>query len=208
MKNSEEKNAERVISYRLKGKMVKRRIGERSSLPTNKEIASQQALTLLTNFISPINKFLKKGFELEAAELGARTHNLAYSRNYYRIIKGEYPNLQIDYSQALLSSGKMPITQNLAVKLHPLGLEFTWDPANDQPGCLPGDQAMLLAYFPEKKYGIELLNGSHRAVGKHILPLPGSILPIHVHVYISFIAADHYSISDSTYLGHLIWQKS
>lgn len=202
------KDPNRIIEYTMNAKTVRRRIGNRAVPPTVKELAAQKKLSLVTTFLSHVKHYVRKGFELEGRLNNKAPNLLARSYNYHLITQGEYPDIVINFARAKLAIGEMPVTSNMAVKLHPLGLEFTWNPVNNQPGCLPGDQAMLLAYFPEKKYGVELINGSLRKTGSHILPLPGSALPLHVHVYISFIAADHYSISDSTYLGHLIWQKS
>lgn len=187
-------------------KLVPKKKNVRTTPFTIREKSGQQAFVTTIKFLSSINYFIKKGYELEAKKKFSRTHNLARSYNNPGALKGEYPNLEIDYSKVILSVGDMPQAKGMSAGLHREGIIFKWDTELTEPECLPGDQVMLMAYFPDKGYGIYTLNGEKRHKGEHLLELPASVNLTEVHTYMSFISADHGSISNSTYLGQFDWQ--
>lgn len=186
-------------------KLIPKRKNVRTRPFTIKEKSGQQAFVTTIKFLSSINHFIKKGYELEAKKKFSRTHNLARSYNNPKALKGKYPNLEIDYSKVILSVGDMPQARFMSAGLHREGIIFKWDTELPEPECVPGDQVMLMAYFPEKEYGIYTLNGEKRHKGEHLLHLPASILAAEVHTYLSFISADHRSITNSNYLGQFTW---
>ncbi|KEQ29439.1 hypothetical protein N180_03520 [Pedobacter antarcticus 4BY] len=200
------KDPNRTIEYCLNNKGVKRRAGERTAPITDQEKSGQRAIVIVSTFMSHLKFFIRKGFELEARKNGQVPHNIAKAQNHSLIISGKYPTLTIDYSKALLTVGQMRMAPNMHAELHIAGILFKWDYDANIPGCKPDDQVMLVAYFPEKGYGIELLNGEKRHKGEHLLELPASVNLTEVHTYMSFISADHGSISNSTYLGQFDWQ--
>jgi len=202
----EKKQPEKMIQYLLNDQIVNRKVGKRKAPISLKEKSSQKGFAISSKFMSKLKFFLKKGFEVEAKKVARSPYHVALSYNNPMIIRGIFPDIKIDYSKAILSMGNMPLPNNILASLHKTGLRFSWDPNCDIPGCKPDDQVMLVAYFPEKGYGIELLNGEKRHKGEHLLELPASVNLTEVHTYMSFISADHGSISNSTYLGQFDWQ--
>lgn len=202
----EKKQPEKMIQYILNDQVVNRKVGKRKTPITLKERTYQKRFAISSRFMSKLKFFLKKGFEVEAKKIAGSPYHVAVSYNSPMIINGIFPDIKIDYSKVILSMGNMPLSNNMHASLNQTGLLFSWDPNSDIPGCKPDDQVMLVAYFPEKGYGIELLNGEKRFKGEHLLELPSSINLTEVHTYMSFISADHGSISNSTYLGRFNWQ--
>lgn len=202
----EKKQPEKMIQYMLNDRIVNRKVGRRKAPITLKEKSSQKGFAISSKFMSKLKFFLKKGFEVEARKIAGSPYHMAVSYNSPIIISGIFPDIKIDYSKAILSMGNMPLPDNMQASLQQNGLLFSWDPNPNIPGCRSDDQVMLVAYFPEKGYGIEILNGEKRFKCEHLLELPASVNLTEVHTYMSFISADHGSISNSTYLGQFNWQ--
>lgn len=201
----QEKDRNRFVSYKLLGKSVQRTIGVRKSPSTPQECAPRQALVMASRFVAQLKKFVRKGFELEGKKRNKLSHHVAKSVNQALVVSGVYPDLYMDYTKAVMSMGQMPQAPGMRASLHEKGILFQWDPTMSSPKCQPDDQVMLIAYFPEKKIGIQVLNGEKRVKGEHLLELPASFLPTDVYTYMSFISADHRSITNSNYMGHFTW---
>lgn len=164
-----------LVSYTLNGTNVIRKIGRSAKPPTNAQRAVQQKLRLVNEFLNPIFGFIKVGFSFAAEEIKKYPHNVALSYNIKNAITGEYPNLSIDYSKAMLSMGTLtPAINPVASKLEN-GVKFTWEVSNDMAWKSKNDTAMLLLYFPDSSNAIYFLSGAKRAEGRDFIELPAVI---------------------------------
>jgi hypothetical protein len=192
------------VIYWLNGQLVKRKIGKSYKKPTLSQLAVRQCTGVINKFLDPILDFIDIGFELEAKRASLNQHNVATSYNRNNAIKGEYPNQVIDYTNALVTMGSMPIAADAVVLPSDEGLAFTWD-TELVKGMRKNDQVMVMAYFPEQQEARFIVNGAYRETGKQILKLPVYKTPRTVETYLSFISANHKSISNSTYTGKISW---
>ncbi|WP_158799607.1 DUF6266 family protein [Pedobacter sp. L105] len=196
------------VVYELNGQVIKRKIGKRLKPVTLPELANQQSLSLISALLKPVKEFIEIGFELEAKLARKSQHNMACSYNYKNALTGVYPNKYIDYSKVLFSNGKMPATKDVKAYLINHGIEFTWNTDNISNGFKPTDRVLLMAYFPEKKQAVCSIIGAKRKKGVEQLILPLSKKPVIIETYISFIAINYKSISNSIYTGQFIWNPS
>lgn len=196
----------RTVVYLLNGKTVKREIGFSSKPPSILQLAARQVTTVSSQFLSPAKEFINLGFKQQAEKTDKSPNNLASSHIRFNAIIGDYPEYCLDYSKVLLSRGDKPLTESLEVKAVEEGLQFSWDPAVSDSGRRWNDQAMMMAYIPSLKEAIYLLNGARRTEGTDILRLPRFKDAVVIETYISFLAANHKSVSNSVYTGQLIWE--
>lgn len=96
---------------------------------------------------------------------------------------------------------------NAEVKLADKKLQFSWAPDLENEENDPSDQVMLIAYFPQTFLALTVKNGSPRTAGKHDIRLPSFKKAMVIETYMAFISEDRERVSDSIYLGQLIWDK-
>lgn len=195
----------KTVTYRLNGKWVQREIGISNKPATDRQLASRQITAIISKFLSSVREFINVGFVVEAKRARKSANNMATSFNRSNAITGNYPDQRIDFSKVLLSMGKMPLNSQVKAELTNDGITFSWDTSLTDDGRRWSDQAMLMAYMPEINEAAYLINGARRTVGTDLLRLPIVESPVLVETYISFISANHKSVSDSIYTGQLIW---
>jgi len=194
-----------TVTYDLNGQIVKRTIGVNTKPATNAQLMGRQKVSLITELLRPVKEFLRTGFALATKGSLQSPYNLATSINMLHAIKGTYPNQEIDYSKVIFSYGSMPVTPDVQVKATDAGLEFSWDKDYLEKGMKWNDSILMMAYIPEKRDAYFQLNGSRRNIGTDFLGLPKLNKKVHLEVYSSFISANRESISNSRYLGNILW---
>lgn len=195
-----------TVVYLLNGKIVKRGIGFSNKDPTDLQLASRQITGVVSQFMGPIKDFVNVGFEQEGKLAKKSAYNMASSFNRSYAITGDYPDQEIDFAKVLVSKGKMPLTDQVEVELTSDGLLFIWDTTLTDSGRKWSDQVMLMAYMPQLGEATYLINGARRTVGSDLLRLPRFKEPVVVETYISFITANHKCVSNSIYMGRVIWK--
>ncbi|WP_316792689.1 DUF6266 family protein, partial [Pedobacter frigoris] len=175
--------------------------GKRAKPPTIPELINRQKMAVANAFLKPILPFIKLGFFFAVEGTTKHQHNEALSYNKLYALQGEYPNIEMDYSKALVSKGSLQPAINPAVSLLPNGIEFTWEVAPDMEWGIKNDRTMLLAYFPNQQQAIYIFSGAQRKEGRGFLELPPNLLDQPMHTYISFMADDKMSVSDSTWVA-------
>ncbi|WP_316788836.1 DUF6266 family protein [Pedobacter frigoris] len=186
-----------LVSYTLRGKNVVRIAGKTSKPPTLAQLINRQKMAVTNAFLKPIIPFINLGFLFAIEGTAKHQHNEALSYNRLHALQGEYPNIEMDYSKALVSKGSLQSAINPAVSLLANGVEFTWEVAQDMEWGIKNDRTMLLAYFPEQQQAIYIFSGAQRKEGRDFLELPANLLDQPMHTYISFMADDKTSVSDS-----------
>ncbi|WP_316821223.1 DUF6266 family protein [Pedobacter gandavensis] len=190
-----------LVFYMLNGQPVVRLIGKKGK-PSTLQLANYQKMSVTMNLLSHMSGFIKLGYGIQAKGTVHNAHNLATSYLKKNALKGEYPNISVDYGKVKLSEGSMPETPDLKIFKVAGGLEISWDPTHSQE-LKHNDSVMVMLCFPEKERGREYLNIARRSEGKCFLPLMEEQLKQQIEPYIAFISADGERVSDSVYLGNL-----
>ena len=191
----------KLVFYMLNGQPVVRLIG-RKGKPSTLQLANYQAMAVTTKLLKFMGSFIKLGYGLQAKGTVHNPHNLATSYHKKHALKGEYPNISVDYSKVLLSKGVLPETKDLQAKKVENGLEITWDTAYREH-LAPNDSVMVMICCPETGMDRQHLNVARRSEGKCFIPMTEKALKEQIEPYISFISADGERLSDSIYLGNL-----
>ncbi|MBC8987474.1 hypothetical protein H9X96_17030 [Pedobacter sp. N36a] len=196
----------RVVYYMLRGQHVQRGIGKPGK-PSLKQKANHESMAVVTRFLGRFKEYLNNGFELEARGTIRNQHNLAVSCNKKSALKGEYPNISIDYTKVQLSKGSLTNPENVRMKKVEGGLQISWDPLNALSQFEIGEQyddcLQLAVYFPKRKSQIIELNFSKRGTGTAFLPLNEEEFESPMEVFLFLSAANHTSVSDTLYLGNM-----
>src|SRR5215217_5410182 len=192
-----------LVYYQLNGKNVVREIGKSNLTPSEKQLRVYMQTGLMSSFFSVILPFITTGYAAETTMSDLNAHNICMKQKREMIVKGTYPDLELAYDKILVSKGILLPAVAPMLGQSPEGLQFSWhtDPQMAWPDS--SDQAMLLAYFPETKALAYKLFGSSRLSGEDTLLIPAELQDQHMHVYLSFIAADRSAQASSTYMGSL-----
>lgn len=192
-----------LVSYTLNGKNVVRTIGALTKPPTPAQLANQMRMGVVNAFLKPITGFINSGFEFVAAGTTKNPYNEAVSYNKKNAVQGDYPEISIDYSKALVSMGELSPALNPGIAIMPEGIEFTWDLAPAAPSRSKTDRTMLLLFFPDQAEAIYILSGAQRKERRDAVELTAEYLARRIEAYIAFVAADRKSVSDSVWVESL-----
>jgi hypothetical protein len=189
-----------LVSYKLKGKQVIRLIGRTIKAPTTAQLVTRQKMALVNGFLKTIVPVINLGYEFEVMGTDRNPYNAAVSYHTKHAMQGVYPNLSLDYSRALISTGPLEPAVNPAVALAGNVLEFTWAVAADMDWDIKNDRSMLLVCCPELQDATYILSGARRSTGKDESELPAEYLGKELNAYIAFAADDRQSVSDSVWV--------
>ncbi|WP_316819494.1 DUF6266 family protein [Pedobacter gandavensis] len=192
-----------TVSYMLKGQYVQRSIGKPGN-PSLKQQANHQAMAVTTRFLRNLGDYLNNGFKLEASGTIRNQHNLAVSYIKKNALKGEYPNISIDYAKVQLSKGSLARPKELRMEKLEGGLQISWNPLQYEGQNAQYDDCLQIAVcFPKTGRKKTELNFSKREAGIAFLALEPEQLTQPMEVYLFLSAANHDSVSDTLYLGNL-----
>jgi hypothetical protein len=190
--------------YMLRGQYVIRSRRPKSNKPpTEKQLAFQQRMRTVTQFLHPyFTDLVKIGFEYSANGTTKTANNIASSYLYKNAVKGEYPNYQIDYPNVRFTEGPMSTQDiNAAVTAEDNQLKFTWTP--DKTWQHSTDHVILVAYAPSLQEVVYTLCGAKRSLGTDVLELPADWKRITVETWLSFKAENGMLCTNSIYLGQI-----
>ncbi len=190
-------NGQNVIRIHARGKKKKLK-----SLSVKQQSNCQQ-MSVINQFFEELKPLLKVGFSLEAEGTTQNYHNVAISINKPNALKGEFPNIEMDYPKVLFSSGNLPLPSTIEVNLDGNNVIYSWATDQGAEGISSEDQAMILVYFPEAKDSIYFCYSSMRSEGQKIIPIPDYLLGKAMETYISFISDDRTRIATSRYMGRI-----
>ena len=193
------------VGYLLNGQWVERGIGKWKNPPTDKQKPNLEITGKINNLLKPVMPYIRIGFREFVRNTTWHQHNAACSINRSNAINTESPNLEVDFTKAVFSQGDMPIVDEVNVNVVEEGIEFSWNPDYIVEGMQLSDQAMLLAYCPEKEYALYQLYGERRIAGKDVVKMQRYSTQVTIHTYLTFISADGKSITTSIYTGEYLW---
>lgn len=180
---------------------------------TVKQKARNMRFGVVSKFLSPLKNFINAGFKAAVEGTTRVAQNEAMSVNMKNAVQGEYPNLEMDYTKALVTQGVLPPALNPSLSYtldgYYISIKFTWDPeALEYPR--DRDQVMMAVYLPANNNAFYCLSGNRRSAGQD--ELLGTIQTKDwgsakkdtvIETYIAFVSDDRESISDSVYVGRI-----
>jgi len=196
------------VSYFRMGQYITRTIGEITSW-TEPQYENQMRMGLTTAFLKPVKQFTDVGFRYcpkPKSTWGAYT--MALSLNRKAITTGIYPDLDIDFSKAILSMGDLPVPKNAEVNLTDSIIKFSWSAELEHAKADESDRVMCVAYFPENGQALTVLSGAKRTEEEQTIVLPSFTEEMVIETYICYISEDRKRVSNSVYTGQLHWSKS
>ena len=193
-----------MVFYQLKDQIISRSIGKFYGKPTKDQLANRQAMRVTMNLLKPMKSFIKQGFEQATKGTRCNAFNIATSCNKKNALKGEYPNIDVDYTKVVLSAGTIPVAKDLKISKIEGGLMLEWNPEHHTGNA--DDLIMVALYHSSIQDATMYLNAGRRDLGKCFIPMKEDkkhLLDAPIEAYLCFKSADGELISDSVYLGNI-----
>lgn len=195
-----------ICSQQIDGSTTVKKETDKPKKPaTIKQLEVQQQARMIAGICRPMMDYINVGLAQAAARKKVNAYNFLVRELKSNSFVGVYPDIRLDFSTIKLTKGGLFPPQEATVVVTERGLSFSWSPELKLRGVHYSDQLMLVAIFPELKDARYLIGGTQRVAGSQELPLLGIRKGNVAECFISFITDHRKDISDSVYLGQLIW---
>lgn len=191
-----------VIGYIVRGKSYIRGLSNKKpKKPTIKQLASRARFKMLQEWRSRYTTFFATTFKNHTHERSAQ--NAAHALNAH-IIKGEYPNFEIDPTEIVISSGTLPGLADLTMHLDDqLQLNFNWDMIYEKGEQHLDVLALLVQYEDKAKFFEATTTAAIRADKQLIYKLKFPNGKSSAHVYVTVLSDDRERAATSRYMGRI-----
>lgn len=180
-----------------------RKVSEKPKKSTRSpgQIATQEKMRFINNFLVPFHAYINVGFKNDAemqTEISA-----AFTANYHTTIVGVHPNLSVDYSKFIFSKGILPMVSDMTFELiSPTVIALNWTSIESALTNFD-DQLMLVVYCPELDKAEGFVGGVKRSAKKCTFELEERFVGKTIEVYASMTSFDRKKIANNLYLGKL-----
>jgi hypothetical protein len=167
---------------------------------TDAQLAQRQKLTVTMYFLQPLSEFLKTGFKSFAVKMSGI--NAAMSYNIKNALTGTYPNISIDYPNALVARENLAGALNQVASSTVAGtVKFDWEDNSGEIGASTYDKTLLVVYNPTQNQAVTVNELAERGDETQTVTMPDSFRDDLVECYIAFISADGKVVSNSAFAG-------
>lgn len=166
------------------------------------QIATQEKMRFLNNFLVPFHSYISVGMKNEAnsqTEISA-----AFSANYHRTILGIFPDLSVDHPLFIFSKGSLPMVTDLVITAENHMLQITWNSNNGLKARF-NDQLVIVVYCAAMHRTQGFVGGVNRRDNKCMLELESHFMGKELDIYASITSLDRKKIADNVYLGRFVF---
>jgi hypothetical protein len=162
-----------------------------------KQLAQRQRMQVALGFLKPFSNLIRITYAAEA--VGRSAMQAAQSYNMRNALAGEYPDIYVDKSKALLRRGPLPLPVSPTLTALTEGLLIEWENGSEATGRHLHDNLVVMVKSPEKE-NVDFRFTEARRSDSHYMWKPA--LPEgNVDVWIAFRDPGQTEMSDSMYLG-------
>ncbi len=167
---------------------------------TDAQLTQRQKWAVTMRFLQPMSEFLQKTFKAYAVEMTGI--NAAMSYNIKNALSGTYPNIAVDYPNALVSRGNLPSALNQVASSSVAGtVKFDWEDNSGEVGASATDKTLLVVYNPVQNQAVTVNELAERGDATQTVTVPDSFSGDLCECYIAFITADGQTLSNSAFAG-------
>ncbi len=167
---------------------------------TDAQLAQRQKWSVTMRFLQPLSEFLRVGFKAFAVKMTGI--NAAMQYNIKNALTGTYPNIAMDYPNALVSRGTLPSALNqVASSSVPGTVKFDWEDNSGEIGASALDKTLLVVYNPTQNQAVTVNQLAERGDGTQTVTVPDSFSGDLCECYMAFITADGLTVSNSAFAG-------
>jgi hypothetical protein len=162
------------------------------------QLAQRQRLQTVISFLRPFKDVLRITFASGA--VGRSAIQAAQSYNMRNALEGEYPDIKIDKSKVLLSSGSQPLPSGASVSAHPDGLLIEWKNGEEATGSAASDTLIVIAFAASAERIDYKFTDTSRSEGRFVWNTKLNVSEVALpDVWIAFRSRQMTKMSDSLY---------
>lgn len=191
-----------VLIQGKQGTLIREAV-ERGTMNRNPNQDAQfSKIKMMSQFLSPLVLFLRKGF---CEGVGRRSaFNLAMSYNLHNALTGSASKWAIDYQNISVSRGSLLPAAGAAGSVTATEATFTWENNGGRGSALDDDEALVMVLNTTKgEHLFKPALGAKRADCKDVLPLHADWKGDRVALYLGFASADGKLSANSVFLGEM-----
>lgn len=197
-----------VVGASWKGICTMRGLAPHVKNPRTREQLAQRSKFAMTLAVmqSMIN-FVRVGFKNVADK--QTEFNAAMAYNIQNAIDGSYPDFNINYTNLMVSRGKLPMASNATVDAATGTVTFEWDDNSDEEGADARDIALCLCYDKDANESFAVTTagtGTRGTLPTQVINIPARAVGHKLECYLAFMREDGKSNSDSIYVGEVTAQ--
>jgi len=167
---------------------------------TDAQLAQRQKFSVTMHFLQPMSQFFRTGFKNYAVQMTGI--NAAMEYNVKNALTGTYPNIAVDYPNALVARGVLPSSLNAVASSTVAGtVQFDWDDNSGEIGASATDKTLIVVYNPTQNQAVTIDQLAERDDVTQTVTVPDSFSGDLVQCYIAFITADGQTVSNSAFAG-------
>ncbi len=187
-----------LVVYKMNGRGIVRTKPEHyRDRKSPAQLAQRQRLQAVNGFLNPFSDLLKLTFPAEKPGRTARAEAQSYlMRN---ALAGEYPDIYVDKSRALLSRGPLPVPVSATVTAQPDSLLIEWENDAEAVGSRAYDTLVVVALSEETGKVAYRFTDTRRSDGRYVWKPDLSAGT--ADVWIAFRNREQTEMSDSVYTG-------
>lgn len=191
-----------VIGSSWKGKAVMK--AQALSYNDRNSVAQQQQrkkFSLVGKFVASVLGFINEGFRHRA--VGMTAPNAAVASNLEVAITGDWPDYELDYTKAVVSSGPVDLPYSPSASAEGNSVTITWSDNSGMGNAEADDQVMVLVFNPAKGQCVYNTAIADRSERNATLALPTAWSGDTVNVWLAMRRLKDNETSISTHLAAL-----
>jgi hypothetical protein len=187
-----------LVLYKVGGKgRIRTRPARYRDKKSPAQLAQRQRMQVMLQFLKPFSRLLRITYAAEA--VGRSAIQAAQSYNMRHALAGEYPDIYVNKSKALLSLGPLPVPVAATLTAQPEGLLIEWENDPEAARHHPHDTLVIMALSEVKGYTDVRFTETRRSQGRHAWT---PVLPAGpVAVWIAFRNQAQTEMGESFYVG-------
>jgi hypothetical protein len=130
-------------------------------------------------------------------------YNRVTSALMSRAVTGVYPDMYLDYTQVLVSKGRLPGAVSAKVSVKNSIIHFSFADNSGDGIAAANDSLILVAFAPDLQQAILTLHGGFRKDKKAVLNVT-AFKGHSVETWIGFLSKDEKDVSDSVWAGRVL----
>lgn len=163
----------------------------------------QQKFAAVSVLLNQLRPFLNHGF---AYDLKRGPVQGAIRYNFKRVVSVQEGNVVLDYTRLVLARGRLAVLNSPVVRMAGLNTAvFSWAADVQQEYCRDLDRVSFLIYNVSRKMPLMAISAAFRSDLRYELELPDDFSGNVLQVYAGVCGWDNKWVSDSMYLGELIF---
>ena len=156
-----------LVFYKVGGRgRVRTRPARYRDRKSPAQLAQRQRLQVVLDFLKPFSNLIRITFKEEA--VGRSAMQAAQSYLMRNALEGEYPQIYVDKSKALLCRGPLPGPVSATVTARPDGLLVEWENEAQTAARHPHDTLLVMALLTDTGVAAYRFTEARRSDGRYL----------------------------------------